>query len=195
MTWIVMLMGFPGSGKLTVARALQARLERSGHSIGLVANHSIDNIVLRVVNVGGQNPVPEGTSERIADVRAAVFQTVQDLAAPTSSFIFTNHLTDSVVDIDVISRLMAIAEKRESAFVPVRLLCELTEIERRIRSAERRALMKECSAEAVIRSVEAGEMVLATGHENELTLDVTNIPAADAAAAVERHMEALFRRA
>jgi hypothetical protein len=187
---IFLLIGFSGTGKLTVAKALAARLAERGHHVRLVDNHYVNNPIFGLLDQDGVRPLPDGTWERVAEVREAMVRTIETLSPPDWSFIFTNDLIDGPKQRAWVQRLVALADTRGSQLLPVRLLCEVEELSRRVVSAERRALMKGVNAEEVRRRV-ATEKVLDPDLPSTLTLDITSIPPLDAADRILAHSAAM----
>ena len=56
---LFLLTGFPGTGKLTVARAMAAQLEDAGQTVRIVDNHWINNPIFGLVAQDGVTPLPE----------------------------------------------------------------------------------------------------------------------------------------
>src|SRR6202030_2215671 len=86
---LFLLIGFAGTGKLTVARVLRDRLAAHGAQVRLVDNHYINNPILHLIDVDGEKPLPAGTWDRVGEVRDAVFRTIEMLSPKSWSFIFT----------------------------------------------------------------------------------------------------------
>ena len=85
----IYLIGFAGCGKLTIANAIQARVDCI-----LVDNHRINNIIFSLLDPDGETRLPEKVWENVSLVRSAVFDTIRHLAQPGRNFIFTNELLE-----------------------------------------------------------------------------------------------------
>lgn len=174
---MIHLIGSPGAGKYTIARALVAKT-----GARLIDNHSIANVIFNVLNVDGITPLPPSVWVRVGRVRAAVFDAITNLSPPAMSFVFTNYIRgDDPADVAVFEEFLALAAKRGAAYVPVLLSCETPELLRRIVQPDRAARMK------LIDPVEGARIndeipPFETDHANVLRLDVTAL-APDAAAA------------
>ncbi len=177
-----LLYGFPGVGKLTVAEALAARLEAAGSSVRVVDNHWIANPVFGLIEQDGVTPLPGAVWERVGEVADAVLGTIEELTPRSWQLIFTAVL-DGVTDAGYDERLRNLASTRGAVFVPVRLTCEPEENARRIVSPERRVRMKSADAGEPFRLAAAGRMEV-VDHPNALTLDITAVTPAEAAAAI-----------
>jgi hypothetical protein len=171
---LFLLIGFAGTGKLTVARVLRDRLTRGGGQARLVDNHYVNNPIFHLLDVAGVKPLPAGAWDRVGEVRDAVLRTIEDLSPKSWSFIFTNDLIDRPEERAYVHRLAQLADRRRSIFVPVRLLCDVEELCARVVSPERRGLMKAVDAEW-IRQRALTEEVLDPGLAATITLDTTSM--------------------
>jgi hypothetical protein len=184
---LFLLIGFAGTGKLTVARALRDRLAGEREQVRLVDNHYINNPIFRLIDADGEKPLPPSAWDRVGEVRDAVLRTIEELSPKSWSFIFTNDLIDRPEERSYVHRLAQLADRRKSIFVPVRLLCEVEELCLRIVSPERKALMKSIDAKWVRRRVSTEE-VLDPGLSNTITLDITSMQPEDTADRILAHV-------
>jgi predicted kinase len=135
---MVYLVGFPGTGKLTVARELAPLLQAK-----IVDNHWINNPIFGLLDNDRTTPFPEGVWDQVAKVRQAVLDTIATLSAPAANFILTHAGFDAdPEDRAVYDIIVKTAERRGSVFVPVRLLCEEAELVQRVISPERASRLK-----------------------------------------------------
>src|SRR5262245_14156257 len=81
----VYLVGFAGTGKLTIARAF-ARLVGAK----VVDNHWINNPIFGLIDSDGVTPLPDEVWAQIAKVREAVLETIATLAKPETNFVLTH---------------------------------------------------------------------------------------------------------
>src|SRR5436190_9752003 len=81
--WIICLVGFPGVGKLTIARALAGVVAGT-----IVDNHWINDAVLRLLPMSVA-AVPVAVWHQVAKVRDAVVGIIVTLAPRDCNFIFT----------------------------------------------------------------------------------------------------------
>ena len=165
---MVLLIGFAGTGKYTIGREL---CERTGAK--LIDNHLINNPIFRVVNADGATPLPAGVWDRVSEVRAAVYKAIRELAPSDTGFVFTMQLLESKPeDHKAFRDLERLAAARQCRFIPIRMICGVEELCRRVADPARAAMLKEISPE-LARKKFAEDSVLNVPHTNQRTLDVT----------------------
>ncbi len=71
---IVYLLGYPASGKYTIAKALAVT---PGRRWVVVDNHQINNVIFAVVEPDGVTPLPAAVWDRVEQVRDAVLTTIE----------------------------------------------------------------------------------------------------------------------
>jgi adenylate kinase family enzyme len=177
---VVQLLGYPGTGKYTVARELVRVMEERGRVARLLDNHTSANLILSLVP-RPTSGIPSDVMDRIIQVRDAVLATLEGLTPRDWSFVFTNFppTTERARELD---RHRQVAEARGSAFVPVLLECDPDEVLRRVVSpgrAERHKLVDP----ARMREILAGDVPLPPW-DGIRRLDVTSLPPAEAAEAI-----------
>jgi hypothetical protein len=188
---LVHLVGYPGAGKYTIATEFARLANDRGRRFVVVDNHHTSNVIFSVLPVDGVRPLPATVWDRVGEVRDALLRTIEELSPPDWSFVFTNVLSDGVAaDEDVIERLRLLAASRHSHYVPVRLTCSTDELLRRVSRPERKARQKWVDTDGVRAFVESSE-VITIAHPALLDLDVTQIPAHEAAALILDHIEGL----
>lgn len=183
---VVVLLGFPGTGKLTIARKLAPILDAI-----VIDNHWINNPIFGVIESDGKRSLPESVWARTAEVRAAVLETIGTLSRPQRAFILTySGMKAEVYDIESLRLMQKAARDRESAFIPIRLLCSEDELRRRVVNEDRHKSMKMVNPDMLEKYW--GKTVLDTGHPNQMTLDVSALSADESAtriAAYVRHLD------
>ncbi|MBN9289025.1 MAG: hypothetical protein BGO43_01620 [Gammaproteobacteria bacterium 39-13] len=173
---IIYLIGFAGTGKLTIAKEIIAKT-----NMKLVSNHLINNPVLSLIHADGKTPLPAEVWQNIAKIRDVVFDAVAHLSPAEYSFIFTNELIEgNEIDLKIYRKIESIAAQRGSKFLPIRLICEVDELCKRVVSEERKINHKMIDADAA-RQQFIKTKVLTPDHSNTFTLDVTHITAKQAA--------------
>ncbi len=178
----IYLLGFAGTGKLTIAKALRQQFDCL-----LVDNHFINNVVFGLIDPDGKTPLSPAVWERVREVRAAVFATIRDLSKPGRHFIFTNELLQGRESHErVFEEVRELARARGARLLVVRLQVEPEELARRVVSPGRAEAFKDIDAQAARRK--AGEHVLFKPRSGEcLDLEVTGLSAQAAATCILRH--------
>lgn len=179
----VLLLGFPGVGKLTIARELGSLLPAR-----VVDNHWINNPILALLEDDGVRTLPGAVWEQTAKVRQAVLDTVATLCDPGANFIFTNSGTQGDLrSLRSYEQMRDAAALRGALFVPVRLLCAEAELIRRVTSPGRRDRLKSIDPEAA-RQRSRIAVVIDPEHPDGLTFDVTAVSAKDSAQTIYAHI-------
>lgn len=182
---IIYLIGLPGVGKFTIGKEIK---ERTGAR--LIDNQLINNPIFSVITTDGFNPLPEIIWGRIGAIRRIILEAIRDISPAHFSFIFTNVLFEnSAADADYFADIAELAQQRKAKFIPVRLLCSEDELCRRVVSPERIERFKTIDAENARKSLHS-RTILRADHPNALTLDVTTLPATEAANCIIRHAAA-----
>ena len=179
---IVLLLGFPGTGKLTIARALAPLIGAK-----IVDNHWINNPIFGLIEPDGKTPLPETVWDRTNEVQHAVMETIATLAKPMANFIFTYYgVEDEPYDTKSYELMRDTAQRRGALFVPVRLLCSELEMRKRIISSERKENFKTINPDGVGKYQR--QTLLNPSHPNQLTLDVSALAPTESAAAIAAHV-------
>ena len=183
---MVALIGFAGTGKYTIGREL---CRRTGAK--LIDNHLINNPIFTVVNADGITPLPKAIWGKVKAVRQVVYESIKELSPPDMSFVFTIQLIeDDPEDHKAFVDLVELAAARESLFVPIRLICDVDELCRRIVNPARVKMIKEVSPESARRRA-ADHAVLNPLHPNLRTIDVTCKSAIESAEEILREIKAM----
>jgi hypothetical protein len=172
------LIGFPGTGKYTIAQAMRNRLEAAERPGRVVDNHYVNNVIFGLLELGAG--VPEEAWALCGEVWNPVLQTVETLSPPAWWFIVTNYLVEGKGDREWMDRVAAVARRRGSDYVPVRLICAREELMRRVTGPARRDRRKITDPAVLERLLDTTPLLTPAG-PHTLTLDVTHL-SADAAA-------------
>jgi hypothetical protein len=180
----VYLVGFGGTGKLTIARALAPVIGAK-----IVDNHWINNPIFGLIDPDGVTPLPPAVWIQVGKVHDAVMETIATLAKPETSFVFTHEGVGGDADDQAkLEAIRSVAARRGAHFIPVRLLCEEAELVRRIQSPERVAMHKGIDpAHAINRS--RHHTVLDPKSPDTLSLDVTRLRPQESVAAIIAHIK------
>jgi shikimate kinase len=183
---IVVLIGFAGTGKYTIGRELADRMGAK-----LIHNHLINNSLFTAINADGVTPLPPGIWSKITKIRHVVYEVIRELSPPDLNFIFTVQLVESdPLDAQAFADLVELAAARKSLLVPIRLVCDVDELCRRVVNPSRVPMLKQISAESTRQTV-ATKALLNPQHQNLKTIDVTNMSAGESATAIFQAIRAI----
>ncbi len=188
---VYLLVGFPATGKYTVAQALAEELRTRDTDAAVIDNHYVNNPIFGVLHTDGVTPLPAGIWPLVDQVRDAVLTAAERFSPPRRSFIFTNYITDEeAAEKPVVGayldRLRSLAAPRGGRFHVVRLTCAVDELCRRITSPERQQRLKATSPEWVREETQT-RTLFSPAMSNVLTLDVTAVQPAEAARRIADH--------
>ncbi len=185
---IVHLLGFPGVGKSTIARALATQAKSAGVKLVVVDNHQTSNVVLGVVQADGVHAVPPGVWARVAEIREIQYRAIEELSPPEWSFAFTNVLVESdPMSSIVIARLTDLALARSTNYVPVMLNCNPLELRRRVPSPDRVGRHKWIDPDAVAAFASSERLVRPSSPT--IDVDVTDLSIDESARTVWESIE------
>jgi shikimate kinase len=185
---MVYLIGHPGVGKYTVGAEIA---ELTGAR--LLDNHLVNNPIFAVLPRGAKADVVATRLawQRIGEIRELMLRSMEDLAAPDTSFVLTNVINgDDPEDVAVFDRVETVARSRRARFVPVVLRCDIEEQLQRATTTQRAQRLKWTDREA-IREAVGRVRLYEPVHVNTLRLDTTALSARAAAEAVVAHCGSL----
>lgn len=184
---IVHLLGLPGTGKYTLARALSQHAARVGDTFVVVDNHLTSRPVLEVVGADGLAPLDPGVWGLVGEIREVVYRAIEQLAPAERSFVFTNVLIESDPRSNaVVDRLKRLSQTRSSRYVAVMLACDEAELRRRVVSSDRSVRRKWIDPDAVAQFAARETLVRPSGEV--VDIDVTALSPADAAIEIFRQL-------
>jgi len=169
--------GWPGVGKLTVARLLADRLDAR-----LVHNHLIVNPAEAVFGRG------DGYARLLGRLRDIMYDEMA-AAAPGERFVLTDALERGDEYSEDVFRLLAVvAERRAAPLVLVALDCDAEENARRLVSPERAILGKLGNTE-ILSGIRASLELMRPSAEHRLDLDTTELSAASTAEVIMQFVQ------
>jgi hypothetical protein len=174
---IVHLIGFPGVGKLTIAK----EIVKLRPDFVLVDNHLINNPVFSVLKTDGVTPLPIEIWAKVSQIRAIVLDTMATLSSSHLSFVMTNVALDDEDDRAECHKIEAVAELRGGRYFPVILSCDVEENRRRIVLPDRIANLKSIDPNEPERMRKETRLLSYEGHPNRVEIDVTRLSPAEAA--------------
>ncbi len=185
---ILYLIGYPGTGKYTVAKEFHAQLPH----FKLVDNHLINNVLFPLIHADGVTPLPPRIWDNVSKIWAAVVDTMIHLSPVDYSFILTNHLSTSSEDVAWFNEICRVAEARQAVLVPVTLTISVESHKERIVSDERRARFKETDPAGPEKYAQLQNLLI-PDHPNSLVLDISTLSPAESVATIRTHMLSLVR--
>ncbi|KAF4998672.1 hypothetical protein FGRMN_2998 [Fusarium graminum] len=179
---IVHINGFPGTGKLTIARKLVALLVP--YNGKLVHNHLLIDPASAILprTIIDYQPLRRA-------IRTVVFDTLAtSLDTFDSIFVFTDFQSDDAIGRGVMDEYRAMASWRGCAFVPITVTCSMEENLRRLVSTERMQHGKLTDAELVAHI--RGSIIIFQSPEDHrgMELDLTELDADTAATMIYEHI-------
>lgn len=177
-TAIVLILGFPGTGKFTVSKELVSSFTTDGLPVRLIDNHATANVLFDLIAEGdGKTPLPREVVDNVREMNQIVLRTIEQLSPPDWSFVFTHHFRDSEVNRSHLEQLKTVAKSRGSTFLPVVLTCDSEVLLKRIAEPERRSRKKLIDPSIGADIIERGILV----PDQALTIDITDLPPAETA--------------
>ncbi len=183
--YVIYLIGWPGVGKLTIAKEIQ----KHDDSFVIMHNHLFNDCIFPFVP--SDKPTNDESWAAVSSIKDVVFDFIINHGRRDQSLIFTNILTDKYADegYKTIKQVEDLANKTDSFFIPVRLLCDPDEIKKRMVNKDRAKFHKTQKIEVIDGLVKNNYTVLTSDHPNELTLDVTNLKPHEVKDIIFKHCE------
>lgn len=159
----VYLIGFAGTGKYTLAK----ELEKLQYKV--VDNHLINNPIFSLLNLERLATIPEEAWEAISKIRMAVLDFIG--LDREHNYVLTNELLEDEIDHQIFNQVKLVAERRDSLFIPIKLVISDKEHEKRITNPQRLERFKE--TRYPVERFKTG--LICVDHPNLTTLDVTDL--------------------
>lgn len=169
---MILLMGFPGVGKRTVANIISQKTNArfSDH-------HDLIDPILKLLGDDYQimwDLTPE-MWDKINAVIDVYLSTISDVCAKDDSFILTEMLFDKDPYHQAFyDKVISAVKRRQAHFIPVRLICDEDELVKRVLSEDRKLYFKTRDAD-LSRKRSKEEQVFYSNHSNEITIDTTSL--------------------
>ena len=181
----IYLIGLAGTGKLTIAKAIQRQFDCL-----LVDNHLINNVVFSLIDPDGVTPVRQEVWSKVIAIRSIALATIRDHSRRNRNFVFTNELlAGNARHEQFFADVRDLAQARGATLLPVRLLIDPEELARRVVSPGRTEAFKDINA-AGARERAATCTLLQPAGVDCMNLDVTALTAEEAASRILAHAEA-----
>jgi hypothetical protein len=194
---IIHLNGFPGTGKLTIARKLVEKLNREyeQQDPSQSANHTRAKLVHNHLLIDPAGAVLErsqpGYNELRTAIRQAVFTTlINESSTYETIYVFTDWQSGNAVGSGVCEEYLAMAKARGSQFIPILVSCDEQENVRRIQGVSRAISDKLTDSELLVQwrqEVDPPPVYLFRDIEARKELDVSSLSPEQAADAIWEH--------
>jgi len=187
---VVHLVGYPASGKLTVAKALVAAAEARGRTFVRLDNHLTGDVILSVVD-RSITPIPAEVWDRVEDVREVMYRAIVELSPPEWSFVVTNVVRDADErEARTVTRVHQLAQERSSRHLAVRVSCDRDVLLSRVTAPDRFTRHKWTDPDGVARYMDACDMIDLSAYDT-FDLDTTVVSPEQSADAILAHLDAL----
>lgn len=180
---VIYLTGKPGVGKYTIAKELA-----KNYGFIICDNQLINNPIFELLQYDGYANIPDFAWDSIGVIRQEIFNFLTKV--PMNNYVLTNCLYETEGDRQLYESVKAMAEKRDSLFVPVQIEITKDEHLKRVTREERRERWKSIDP----KHVEDNWQIISITNQNLLKLDVSNLTAVNAAKEVIAHTESLNKR-
>jgi len=175
---MVVILGYPGTGKLTVARELVNQLSAEADGpVRLIDNHAVADLLFPLIaEADGKTPLPAGIFRRTREVNLSALKTIDELSPKNWSFVFTHHLIDSEDNRRYLDLIEDTARRRGSKFVTVLLTCDVAVLVDRVTRPDREG-RKLTDPSAALDIIEHGLLQ----PDGALVLDISDLAPGEAA--------------
>ena len=176
---VYQLLGFPGTGKYTVAKEIVSQLQARGEPAALLDNHAFLSLVWQLVPEARRfEPAVMG---RVNDLRRLLVESAAELAGPEHSIVFTNFIPPQAPG-SVIDPHRNLALTLGKPLIAVVLHCDPEEVLRRVPNPDRTARYKLDDARIAERMM--GDGMSLPDWPELVELDSTGLTAEDTAARI-----------
>lgn len=179
-TCVVFMLGYPGMGKRTIGSHLATLVDGV-----LVDNTLINRPLIELFRWDGVERLPPEIWDRVIPIRDAVLGTIEDLAPPSNSYVFTNVIEEGPTAADQYDQIRSMAHRRGSLFLAVMLTCDVDVQVSRIDNADRVALRKGSDPEGY-RGHRLSTKLYQPPADEVIHLDTTTTPPASNAERIQQ---------
>lgn len=185
----ILLNGFAGVGKFTIASKLATCLAFVGLEARVVHNHLLADLVDAVRSKTA--PTYQTFRRQLRDL---VFDAIitDEHISPGTAFVFTGNFSQSMVGQTAAQEYETAALRCGASFIPVTIHCNIEEVERRIVSRSRSEVSSRKLLDPARGAKIAAQKVLYTfEYKQTLSLDVSLMSAEQAAKRIAEHVETI----
>ena len=181
--FILHVLGFPGAGKLTVLKEFCIGKDE----VILIDNHKVNNALFQAVDI--TKPLPSEIFPYLDKMNDILYEVIEKLSPKDKSFALTNVLFDDEDESHICgAKICDMCSRINYEYIPIRLVCNQKELNKRIVSEERKANMKLTDTD-MLNSFITDREVLITGHQNEITIDNTDMSPHDVVKQIKEHID------
>lgn len=187
--YVLLLNGYPGVGKLTVAE----ELARHTNGLHVIDNHMLNNPIFALVRENNSTKIPSEAWVSIRNIRKIVLTALSSYASPNLNFAFTNCLAEEDPDdVNIYEQIKESATQGQRLFIPILLTCSLEENKKRIVTESREVKMKMRDANDIAEMREDFTLV-GKNHPHAAFFDTTELSPQDTAAKVRNHIQQVLK--
>lgn len=176
----IYINGYPGIGKLTIAKELEKLVPNSK----VYHNHLLIDPIAPLVD----RDSPHYHNIRTSFRRYILNTIATSEAAARSTWIFTDSRSSNPIGSAGAQDYKNAANLRGALFIPIILHCEMAENVIRVSSEERATGNTKLTDPAVLKTIRLQEDIYTFGGPYELELDITNMTASEAAEKIYEHL-------
>ncbi|MDP3560973.1 MAG: hypothetical protein Q8R83_02195 [Legionellaceae bacterium] len=193
---IILLMGIAGTGKKTIGDAII----RQDKAFKLAHHHDWVDPVLKLFDDDCHNDdtasvwysLDEKGWNALNAARKVIFDTIANVCAPESSFVITYEmLANNIYHQALFNEVVELTHIRQARFIPVRLICDLDELLKRVTGDSRKKYYKTHDT-TLIRERFTNDQVFSSHLASEYTLNVTNLTPEEAASHILQWCQKTF---
>ncbi|MDN5247761.1 MAG: hypothetical protein QWI36_01305 [Wolbachia endosymbiont of Tyrophagus putrescentiae] len=183
---LIYLIGFPGSGKFTVAKELCKIIDAV-----IVQNNMFNDIIFNIVNLKGNN-VPDNLWNSIFKVRENLLAILGKYHSKSKHYIFTNELIEGdCYDRKIYDSVVNLSNSMQVKMLPVVLHCsDIGELMKRIQFEERRQYNKITNLYYAMERTREKKLFIPP---NALEIDNSNLSAEKVAKRIIEEMEKMSK--
>lgn len=181
---IIHLIGFPGVGKLTVAREICKQ-----SNCRLIDAHAMNNLIFTIMRRDGKQSFHDDVWDAIDTIRFTVWDMIEKHGPKDFTYIFTNFIDES--DRENLEKLKAMCARTGRVYIPIKLTCDPEEHKKRVVYPDREANMKMTSVELLERDLKTHQLII-TGSPHEFEVDVTHQTPAQSAQFILEKVQAIL---
>ncbi len=179
----VYIIGFPGSGKLSISMELNKMID------ALVMDNSMfSNIAFNMIDsqLFTKHEVPLELWDKIFEIRAVTLKIIEQYPIKSGNYIFTNELLEGdEYDMRVYNSVVDLSKRMQARMLPVVLHCSVDELKKRISSKERRKDQKITDVDFAMSRINGKKIFIPS---NALEIDNSKLEPKEAAGMIINHI-------